>query len=195
HPAPVVTVNDPVPPDDGSDCETGERAYVHGAAACVTVNVCPPTVIVPVRALVALLAATLNVTVPLSVPLGVPVTVTQLTPLVAVQLHPAPVVTVKDPVPPDDGSDCEIGESAYVHGAAACVTVNVCPPTVIVPVRALVALLAATLNVTVPLSVPLGVPVTVTQLTPLVAVQLHPAPVVTVKDPVPPPDGSDCEIG
>ena len=78
-----------------------------------------------------------------------------------------------------------------MHGAAVCVTVNVWPPTVIVPVRALVALLAATLNATVAVSVPLAVLVTVTQLTLLVAVQLHPAPVVTVKDPVPPPDGSD----
>ena len=43
---------------------------------------------------------TLNVTVPLADPLAVPVMVTQLTALVAVQLHPADVVTSKEPVPP-----------------------------------------------------------------------------------------------
>jgi hypothetical protein len=82
---------------------------VHGTPACVTVNVCPPTVIVPVRLALPVFAAALNDTVPVSEPLAE--LVIQLAPLVAVQLQPAIVVTVKEPVPPAAGTDCETGES------------------------------------------------------------------------------------
>ena len=39
HPAVVVTVNEPVAPADGTDCDTGASEYVQAAAAWVTVNV------------------------------------------------------------------------------------------------------------------------------------------------------------
>jgi hypothetical protein len=63
----------------------------------LTVNVWPAIVIVPLRA-DPVLAATLNPTGPLPVPDAPDVTVIHGTPLVAVQVHPAPAVTVTAPV-------------------------------------------------------------------------------------------------
>ena len=66
--------------------------------------------------------------------------------LVAVQLQPEPAVTLTVPVvATDDVRFDEVGEIVKVHGAPACVTVKVCPPIVIVPVREVVLVLAATL--------------------------------------------------
>ena len=66
--------------------------------------------------------------------------------LVAVQLQPVPDVTLTVPVvAADDVRLDDVGEIVNVHGAPACVTVNVWPPIVIVPVRELVLVLAATL--------------------------------------------------
>jgi len=66
--------------------------------------------------------------------------------LVAVQLQPVPEVTVTVPVvaAADVRSD-DVGEMVNVHGAPACVTLKVCPPIVIVPVREAVLVFAATL--------------------------------------------------
>ncbi len=66
--------------------------------------------------------------------------------LVAVQLQPLLVVTVIEPLAAsDDGRFDEVGEIVKAHETPACVTVNVCPPIVIVPVRELVPVLAVTL--------------------------------------------------
>ena len=66
--------------------------------------------------------------------------------LVAVQLQPAPAVTVTVPVvAAADVRFDDVGEMVNVQGAPACVTVKVCPPIVIVPVREAVLALAATL--------------------------------------------------
>ena len=66
--------------------------------------------------------------------------------LVAVQLQPAPAVTVTVPVvAADDVRFDDVGAIANVQGAPACVTVKVCPATVIVPVRDVVPVFAATL--------------------------------------------------
>jgi len=89
------------------------------------VNACPPAVMVPVRLLVALLAATVNVTVPLPDPLAPLITVIQPTLLEAVHAQPPGLATVNELVPPPAATDNETGESAYVQGAAACVTVKV----------------------------------------------------------------------
>jgi hypothetical protein len=71
--------------------------------------------------------------------------VTQVDPLEAVQLQFDDVVTVTVPVPPLAGRVWLVGEIVNVHGAAGCVTVNVCPAIVIVPVRDDVVVFAATL--------------------------------------------------
>ncbi len=62
--------------------------------ACVTVNVCPAIVSVPVLWLVVGLAETVYETVPLPLPLAPAVMVIHETLLVAVQLHPVGAVTV-----------------------------------------------------------------------------------------------------
>jgi hypothetical protein len=75
------------------------------------------------------------------------VTVSQLVALLtAVQLQPAPAVTVTVPVVAlDDVRFDDVGEMVNVHATPACVTVKVRPPIVIVPVRELVLVFAATL--------------------------------------------------
>jgi hypothetical protein len=84
----------------------------------VTVNVWSPTVIVPLRGLVEVLAVTLNATVVLPVPLAALVTVIQLALLVVVQAHPLPVVRAKALAPADDDIDCDAADSEYVHAVA-----------------------------------------------------------------------------
>jgi hypothetical protein len=66
--------------------------------------------------------------------------------LTAVQLQPLPAETVTVPVAAaEDVRFDDAGEIVKEQGAPAWVTVNVCPPMVIVPVREAVAVLAATL--------------------------------------------------
>jgi len=85
--------------------------------------------------------------VPLPLPLAPAVTASQLVSLLtAVQLQPALAVTVTVPVVAADVARFdEVGAMVNVQGAPACVTVNVCPPIVMVLVRDDVLVLAATL--------------------------------------------------
>jgi hypothetical protein len=77
---------------------------------CVTVNVCPAMVSVPVRASPSF-DATLNVTDPLPVPDAPLVIVIQSTLDAAVHEQVAPVVTDTVPVlPPSDPTDALVGE-------------------------------------------------------------------------------------
>ena len=147
QPVPAVIPTVPAPPDELKFEVVGEIVNVHGAPAWVTVKVCPPIVIVPVRDVVPVLAATLYATVPLPLPVAPLVIVIHDALLVAVQLQLAPLVTPTVPVvAADDVRFDAVGEIANVQGVApACVTVKVCPPIVIVPVRELVPVLAATL--------------------------------------------------
>ena len=122
----------------------------------MTVNVCPPTVIVPVRGLVAGFAAILNVTVPLPDPLAPPVIVIQLTLLDVVQAQPVPAVIENDPLPPAAGAESDAGDIAYEHEVeAGCVIDTIWPAIMIVPVRDAVPVFGATPNVTDPLPDPL----------------------------------------
>ena len=98
---------------------------MHGAAACVTVNVCVAIVSVPVRADAFGFAATLKPTGPLPLPLTPLVTVIQFSLLAADQLQPAPEVTFVEPAPPAATTDELFDAIPNVHPAAACVTVNV----------------------------------------------------------------------
>ena len=66
--------------------------------------------------------------------------------LVADQLQPVPAVTPTVPVAAAEVVRFDdVGLIVNVQGAPACVTVKVCPPIVIVPVRDVVPVLAATL--------------------------------------------------
>ena len=89
-----------------------------------------------VRPVVLVLAAALNATALVPVPLAPDVTVSHDALLLAVHPHPLVAVMVTEPVPPADGSDWQFAESAYEQESADCVTVNVPPAIVIVPVRA-----------------------------------------------------------
>ena len=83
---------------------------------------------------------------PLLVPLAPLVMVIQPLLLVAVHPQPVPLETVIAPLPAF--ADCHVtdaGEMVVVHGAPACVTVNVLPATVKVPLRDVALVLAATL--------------------------------------------------
>jgi hypothetical protein len=100
---------------------------------------------VPVRSAVLGLAATSKVTVPLPDPLAPPVIVIQPALLAAVHEQLLPVVMLTEPVPPVEGADPLVDPSVKVQGAPDCVTVNVWPPAVMVPVREELVVLAATL--------------------------------------------------
>jgi len=82
----------------------------------------------------------------LPLPLAPALMVIQASLLAAVQLQPVPAVTVTVPVVATDVVRFdEAGAIVNVQGAAAWVTVKVCPPIVIVPVRDVVPALAVTL--------------------------------------------------
>jgi hypothetical protein len=131
----VVTVNEPLPAVAGTNAVVDESVKVHGAPSCVTVKLWPPAVIVPVRDSEPAFAWKLKVTVPVPVPDGGE-TVSHAAPLVAVQAQLVPLaVTVNVPLPAVAGTEAVVDESVNVHGTPACVTVNVWPPAVIVPVR------------------------------------------------------------
>jgi hypothetical protein len=89
-----------------------------------------------VRELVLLLAAALNATVPLPLPLAPPVTVShEVLLLTPVHEHPAGEVTPVEPVPPVGGTEPLVEESVHVQVIPGCVTVNVLPAMVTVPLR------------------------------------------------------------
>ena len=155
-----------------------------GTAACVTVKICPLTVMVPTRCAPGFAVAE-NDTDPLPVPFCALVIVSQSALLlVAVHEQFVPAVTVNDPVVADDVTDWLVGDSENVQaGTAACVTVNVCPSTVIVPTRCAPGLAAAE-NDTDPLPVPVGALVTVSQSALLlVAVHEQLLPADTLNEP------------
>jgi hypothetical protein len=163
----------------------------------VTVNVWLPIVRVPLRGPVLALATALKLTEPLPLPDDPEVTVNQgvllLTP---VHEHPVGAVTAVEPVPPPKATDWLVGESEYVQGAAACVTVNVWLPIVRVPLRGLVLALAAALKLTEPLPLPDDPEVTVNQgVLSLTPVHEHPVGAVTAVEPVPPPKATDWLVG
>ena len=149
---------------------------------------CPATVRVPTRCDVVLLGATVKLTEPVPEPVAPAVMVIQVTLLTAVQEQPVVVVTVVDPLAPAAGTDWLEGEIENEHPTPGCVTVNVCPPIVNVPLRCDELVLAAALNPTAPLPLPVAPLVSVSQLVLLLtAVHAHPAGAVTFVEPVPPP--------
>src|SRR5262245_23994568 len=106
---------------------------MQGAAAWLTVKVCPATATAPLRAMPAALRATEYVTLPVPLPLlGVLIDDAWL---VACHAQPIGEVTVKVPPPPVLPTVALVGERLYVQGAAAWVTVRVCPATTIDPLR------------------------------------------------------------
>jgi hypothetical protein len=103
-------------------------------------------VIVPARAVVVALASTAYETVPLPLPLAPFVMVIHGALLAAVHAHDAAfAVTATVPGPPVALGHVAVGEMVVLQISPAWVTVNVRPPPLIVPVRAVKFGFAATL--------------------------------------------------
>jgi len=99
----VVTDNVPLAPLDPGESASGLTVKVQGADSLI-VKVLPAIVSVVERA-EPVSALTLNPTEPEPLPDAPLVMVAHAAPLDAVQLHPAPAVTVTVPVPPADAND------------------------------------------------------------------------------------------
>ena len=102
----------------------------------------------------------------------------------AVQGHPTLVLTVTDPDPPPSGTLADVGLILKLQ-PELCVTVNVRPAIVSVPLRA-GPVVEATLNCTVPFPLPEAPLLIVIQAALLVAVHSHAATVATETDAEPP---------
>ena len=148
--------------------------------------------IVPVRA-GPVFAATEILTVPLPLPGEPLVTVIQVLLLTAVHAQPVELVTLKLVFPPAAEIFVEVGDKVKLQ-PLAWVIVKICPLTVIFPVLSN-PVFAATEKLTVPLPPPGEPDVTVIHGESLTAVHVQPAPEVTLKLLVPPPDGTFVEVG
>ena len=138
-------------------------------------------------------AAALYHTVPLPLPLAPEVIVSHAALLVAVQAHPAALVTGTLPVPPPAGT---LAVVVAIENAQPlpCVSVKVWPPMVSVPERD-PPVVAAAVYWTVPLPLPLAPDVIVIHGALLVAVHAQPAAAVTATLPVPPAGATLALVG
>jgi hypothetical protein len=116
QPVAAVTATVPVFPAAATLTDAGEIAGAHGAPACVTVNVDPAIVSVPVRPVTLAFAAIVNATVPGPDPDDPDVIAIQDAPLVADHAQPAATVTVLLPVPPEAATDWDAGEMTGAQG-------------------------------------------------------------------------------
>ena len=120
-------------------------------------------------------------------PVAPALTVIHVALLVAVQAQPVAAVTVTVPVPAADVTLADAGEIVGPHSTAACcVTVNVDPAIVSVPVRLVVPVLTAIANVAVPDPEPDAPALTVIHAALLTAAHTQPVPAVIVLLPMPP---------
>ena len=149
-------------------------------------KVVPAIESVPVRVDVPVFPATVKATLPEPEPAAPAMTVIQAALLLAVHAHPAPAVTMLLPVPPSAPKAWLPGDAEYVQAAAACVTVNVAPAIVSVPVRLVVEVLAATEKAALPGPDPDAPLVTVIQDALLVVLHAQFDPAVTDVPPEPP---------
>ena len=113
------------------------------AAAWLTLIATPPALNTAEREFVPVFAAIVYVAVP--EPVRDPVMVAHVAFDDVDHEQFDEVVTVIVPLAPEGAAVIDVGDTENVHGAAAWVTVNVCPPIVIVPVRDVVFVFAATL--------------------------------------------------
>jgi hypothetical protein len=187
----AVTPMEPTPPSAAKRASEGLSVMAQRAPAWLTVNVCPPTVIVPVRLWTCGFGVTVKETTPSPEPLAPPVIWIHGTDGAAVQLQP--LVTFIEPVPPLAGSDACAGLRETVQGGAGCETRNTAVPTRIVPERVEVVLFAETVKLTRPSPVPLVADVIEIHGTSGTAVQLQ---VVSMEnDPLPPLNGTVASEG
>ncbi len=191
HPTLVVTLNDPDPPADGNAAAAGAEIEYVQPLAWTTVKVWFPMVTVPRRSASGF-GATVSCTEPVPDPLLPDAMVIQPALLVALHEQPVAAVTVTGTDPPLLPIFWGDGEIPYEQ-PMLCVTVNVCPPAVIVPVRCGPVLAAAEYR-TVAVPLPVAPAVTLSQFALLAAAQAQPASVRTSNVPVPPPAGADPDV-
>jgi hypothetical protein len=177
HPVPVVSVTFCVPAALVVDAAVGDTEKVHGAAAWVTVTVCPAIVTVPVRGDWTVFAGIVSVSAPLPEP-PAPDSAIQDDELDADQVHPVRVVTVTSCVPAMYPRNGAAGDTEKVHGAPACVMVTLRPATTTVPVREVRFGFSSMSSVSAPLPDALGIE-TVIHGTAADADQTQPGAVVT----------------
>ena len=146
HEHPPVAVTDTLPLVwlYGADTLVGEMAGEQATPACVTVAVWPAIVTEPIRCVPVGLAAIESTTAPLPLPDAPLVTVIHESALTAVQAQPLTDVTEMLPAVAPDDTDTLVDDRVNVQAGAACVTVNVRPPTVMVADRCTGAVFAAT---------------------------------------------------
>jgi hypothetical protein len=147
----------------------------------------------PVRALMVPFAATLKLNDP-SPDMPPLVIVIHATVLAGVHAQELPVVTAMLLLSPVDSAETLVGDTLYVQLSAACVTVTVWPPTVMVPVRALAVPFAATVKLNEPSPDIPGL-VMVIQGTVLEGVHVQFEPVVTPILLLRPVEGADTDMG
>jgi hypothetical protein len=140
----VVTVTGTVVASAPTFTRLGEMLKVQLPPACVTLIVCPATVSVPDRSAPVVFAETLNVALPLPGPPPL-ASVIHGAELDALQAQLPPVVTLIGRLDAADERTAVVGDTLKVQTTPACVTVNVWPAIVTVPVRAVVLGFAATL--------------------------------------------------
>ncbi len=180
HPqaAPVFTGSDSRTPVGCGVTDAAPMA-TEQLAAWLTVKVCPATVSVPVRAVLAVLAATAKVTVPLPVPAAPVATAIHDTLLRAVhEVAELAGVTTMLPVLAPAPTLAEFELSVAEEDAAPWLTLTVTPATVSEPLRAIPVFAAAT-KLTEPAPAPDAPLATVRNDEPEVAVQAQPAGAVT----------------
>lgn len=195
QPAPALTVLLPVPPWLLNVWLVGDVEYEQAAPACVTLNVVPAIVSVPLRLVVDVFAATEKPALPAPEPVAPLVTVIQVALLVVLHVQPEAAVTEVPPEPPAAPKDWLVDEMLYEQLAFACVTVNVAPAIVSVPLRLVMAVLAATVKLVLPGPDPEAPLVTVIHDALLLAVHAQPAPAVTALELVPPAAVNDWFAG
>ena len=146
------------------------------------------------------LAVTANVTVPLPVPLDAPLMLSPPPGKFAVTLavHPQLALLAVMATGYESaffGTVCPVGGLRVKLHPSACVTVNVWPATVSVPVRR-GPVLAATVKFTAPLPVPVAGVTPVIQGALLAAVHEHPDVAATaIAVPAPPAAATDWDVG
>jgi hypothetical protein len=180
---PVVTEIVPVRPDGAAEIVRGDTVAAQETPGCVTVNVRPAMVAVPLRCDVAVFAVTTTAAVPGPVLFEPFVTVIHDTLPAPDQRQVLPVDTAIAIVPPAALDVRELGEIVYVQDVAAdCVTRNAWPAMVSVAPRVLDAVLAVALKATLPVPVPDPPDAIVIQVTGLLAPHAQPAAAVTVTE-------------
>ena len=124
---PVVTLTRPVAEPEPCARFVGESEYVQMTAACVTTRVWSAMEMKPTRSVSNRFSATAYETVPLPLFVEAERIVSQELVVEGVQVQPASVATLTEPVAAFAVKDCCVGVSAYTHGAASCVMVKICP--------------------------------------------------------------------